>query len=377
MSTAAANTTAIRADTMLSRTGQWTDILEHPIRRILIIKPSAVGDVARTLPVLTALRKKWPGAHIAWLIASHCADLLIDHPALDERIIFDRHEYGRMLRRPRAAGDFLRFLATLRAKRFDLVIDLQGLFRSAFLSAATAARFRVGRRDAREFASVFYSHRAKVDGSRMHALLVNAGVVAPLAVTVRPTPADLYISPRHRESALRLLQASGISPKDGFALLCPGSNWPTKDWPAEKFGALATMIHRRLGLRCVVIGTKAQQHLGRRITEIEPAVIDLCGRSTLAEAVAIIDAARIVISNDSGPLHVAALLNKPLVGIYGPTDPNLVGPFGHLEWVVTSDCSCLRCGIKRIDKCPYGHRCMQTLDPSTVFEMVSRRLTGP
>src|SRR6185437_16121201 len=132
-----------------------------PPRRILIIKPSAIGDVVHALPVLNLLRRQWPAAHISWLVASACAGLLEGHPQLDEVIHFDRRRFGKGWRKPSAAAGLFGFTRSLRERQFDLAIDLQGLFRSGWLAAKTRAPIRIGPSEAREMGWIFYTHRVK------------------------------------------------------------------------------------------------------------------------------------------------------------------------------------------------------------------------
>src|SRR5580698_2276888 len=132
-----------------------------PPQRILIIKPSAIGDVVHALPVLNLLRLKWPTAHISWLVSSACAGLLDGHPQLDEVIKFDRRRFGKGWRKPSAAAGLFGFTRALRKRQFDLVIDLQGLFRSGWLAAKTRAAVRVGPAEARELGWIFYTHRVR------------------------------------------------------------------------------------------------------------------------------------------------------------------------------------------------------------------------
>lgn len=358
-------------------TQSWPDLAARDLRRILIIKPSAVGDIARTLPVLTALRRRWPHAHIAWLVASHCAGILAGHPAIDEVISFDRKAYanlGRSLAITRAFGDFLH---RLRQGSFDMVIDFQGLFRSGFFAAVTGAAVRIGRADGREMTGLFYTHRAAVDERRMHAFVLNCGMIAPLGLKVEPSPGDLYISPEARSGARRALQEAGLAETTRYAVIAPGSNWQTKDWPAEKFGEVAAGLRQRFDLRSVVVGTGGQKAMADAIRRVEPTAIDLCGRSNLAELVAVIEEAVLLVANDSGPLHIADALDMPLVGVFGPTRPEVVGPFKRVDGVIRTDVPCLCCGIRKLARCPHGHRCMDALSPDAVVDLAARQLQRP
>ncbi len=352
----------------------WSDLAGRDFRRILIIKPSAVGDIVRTLPVLTALRRRWPEAHIAWLVAGHCADVLAGHPALDQVIYFDRRAYAAVGRDLSITRAFTTFLKDLRGARFDLVIDLQGLFRSGFFSLASGAPVRIGRGDSRECTGLFYTHRAAVDARRMHAIALNAAMVAPLGVKVEPAISDLHISPGARTGAERVLRENGLVDGAPYAAIAPGTNWETKTWPAGKFGHVAAGLRQRFGLQSVVVGTAGQRAMAGEIRRHESTVIDLCGKSSLAELVAMIAGARIVVANDSGPLHIADALDLPLVGVFGPTRPEIVGPFRRTGGVIRVALPCLGCGIKRLAKCPHGHQCMNGLAAEDVLDLAGRQV---
>jgi lipopolysaccharide heptosyltransferase I len=355
----------------------WPDLAAREFRRILIIKPSAVGDIVRTLPVLTALRRRWPEAHIAWLVARHCSEVLSGHPGLNQIIYFDRKAYANVGRNLSITQAFTGFLRELRDSRFDLVIDMQGLFRSGFFSLATGAGVRIGRGDSREFTGFFYTHRAAVDERRMHAIVLNAGMVAPLGVKVQPSTSDLYISPAARAGVARILAGQGLAPGAPYAVIAPGTNWETKHWPAVRFGQVAAGLARRFGLVSVVVGTVGQAAMAAEIRSKEPSAIDLCGKSSLAEVVAVIAGARLVVANESGPLHIADALDLPLVGVVGPTRPEIVGPFRRTDGVIRASLPCLGCGIKRLSRCPLAHRCMNSLGAEEVLEVVAMQLQRP
>jgi heptosyltransferase-1 len=203
-----------------------------PPRRILLIKPSAIGDVVHTLPILNLLRRRWPDAHIAWLVTPACSGLLEGHPMLNEVILFDRKRFGRGWRDPLSAWGLMSFMNQLRGRDFDLVIDLQGLFRSGLLAWKTRAPIRIGFANARELAPIFYTHRVEVGTPEQHAIDRYLKLAAELGCD---GPVEF---PFHVTEADRQLIASLIPAAERYAVLLPGTNWPTKRWPVERFASL-------------------------------------------------------------------------------------------------------------------------------------------
>ena len=334
--------------------------------RILIIKPSSLGDIVHGLPVLAALRRALPDAHIAWMVANSFAPLLEDHPLLDQLIRFDRSRYGRMWRSPRAFVDFWRFVDRIRRERFDLVIDLQGLIRSGLLSYFSWASKRVGFADAREGAWLFYTLRVKTPPDVEHAVDKNLALVNALELSVATPEFPLAIKPAEHAAARELLAGVGILADAPFVAIIPGARWTSKQWQPDKIGALIDRIHTNGLPRCVLLGAPDERDLAERVlTACRTKVADLVGRSTLRELVAVIDLADRVICHDSGPMHIAAALDKPMVALFGPTNPKRTGPYSNQARVVTHPVDCAPCYRR---ECPYGHHdCLRKLEVETVL----------
>ncbi|RJP37249.1 MAG: lipopolysaccharide heptosyltransferase II [Phycisphaerales bacterium] len=354
------------------------NLSDRDFRRILIIKPSSLGDVVHALPVLHGLRQRYPAAHVAWLIAPPFDALIRDHPALDEVIPFDRRVYGRMLSSPAAVRRFIGFLAALRRGRFDLVIDLQGLFRSGFLARATAAPVRIGFAEAREFAHVFYTHRIPRRPADTHAVDRNYAVADLLGFASVPITFDLALTQSETTAAFRRL--AECAPGDGpLIAILPGARWETKRWPADRFAETIRAIReRRLG-RCLLLGSPDERDLCDRIAaasadDAEP-VANLAGRTSLREMTAIIGLCNLVLCHDSAPLHIAVALRRPVVCITGPTNPSRTGPFRRPESVCRIELDCSPCYYRRLRQCPHAHRCMVDLSVDHVLERV-RAVTG-
>jgi ADP-heptose:LPS heptosyltransferase len=377
-------------------------------RRILIIKPSSPGDIIHALPVLHGLRKHYPDAHLAWLVATPFRGLIEADPALDEVIPFDRKRFGRLAFSVPVAREFLSFVRRLRQRRFDLVIDLQGLFRSGFLAFASGAGVRVGFRRAREAAGIFYTHKIPENPppncgtapqpvpppprrrchtgngnvseclqavskgrSDRHAADQNYDVARMLGFGDLPMDFTIALRENDRQQARRLLEEAGFRPGERYVVLVPATRWETKCWPPERFGHLANLIQERRGLGAVLVGGGSDIEVGDVAVDASMGTAaNLCGRTTLRQLAAIIDGASLVVTADSTPMHMAAALGRPLIALFGPTNPDRTGPYGRPQDVLRADLDCSPCYLRTLRQCPHGQVCMKQLSVERVLAAV-------
>ncbi len=334
----------------------------HPDpRRILIIKPSAVGDVVHALPVLALLRRRYPQARIAWVVTPGCADLLVDHPLLDEVILFDRKALGRSWASVGGTLSLIRFFRSLRAQQFDLVIDLQGLFRSGWMAWQTHAPIRIGAASAREFAPAFYTHAVDTGTPEQHAVERYLTLAQAAGCQRGPVEFVFNTTDTDRRAVADLLTPLAQRP---FALLVPGTNWPTKRWPVEHYAQTAHRLRVEHGLSVVTVGASAETGLCAGVG----ADLDLCGRTTLRQLVPLIERAAVVVCNDSGPMHIAAALHRPMVALFGPTNPVRTGPYRRSVCVVRADIACSPCYSRR---CSH-QTCLKLIRPGDVMARVAQ-----
>lgn len=295
---------------------------------ILIIRPSALGDVCRSVPVLASLRAAFPSARIDWLVQDGFAEAISAHPALTDVIRFDRSGLGRDLKAVQPEST-IRFLRHLRSQRYDLAVDAQGLFRSGMLALATWARRRVGYSNAQELGWLGYTERHRVSRElhavdRMLALIEGAGV--PPVVDMR-----LHTLPAWRERASERLGPGRIG------ILAPTSRWIGKRWPAERFAEVAG---RMLGMgidRVAIVGSRSEREQCGLLLDLassDDRVIDLIGKTSVGELMAVIERASVVIANDSAAIHMAVGFSRPMVALYGPTSISRVGPYRRENDVV-------------------------------------------
>jgi len=361
----------LESNTPVVRCPPFRVALRAAPQRILIIKPSALGDVVHTLPVLRLLRRRYPQSHIAWMINPSFAGLIDGHPDLSEVIRFERAQFGESLRSLPAARQLRDFLRGLRRHEFDLVLDLQGLFRSAWLAWETRAAVRVGFSNARELAPFFYTHRVPIRDTEVHAVERYLEMARAVGCDDQPAEFDFAIGQDDRRICDgpefdSLLATSGTAARRSgdaarrYAVLLPGTNWPTKQWPIEHFAAIVEPLKRRFGLPSVVAGTRDAPMLS--------GAVDLRGRTTLKQLVALIEKATLVIANDTGPMHIAAALGRPMIALFGPTNPLRTGPYRRLDTVLRVQMPCAPCYSR---KC--SHRsCLKWLTPDMVLRQVER-----
>lgn len=343
--------------------------------RILLIKPSSLGDVIHALPVLHGLRRRYPKARIDWLIGTAFAELLAGHEEVDELILFDRQRFGRIAGDVSAAGEFFRFVRTLRAKDYDLAIDLQGLFRSGFLTWMTCAETRVGPREAREGAAMFYTDYLPVEDAGVHAVDRNYAVGSLLGFADVPVSFSLPRSDSARRHVRDLLREAGVESGSVVVAIAPGARWETKVWPQKQFAQTVDALQTDRRVRCVLLGGKDEVALCSGIAELcRSTPIDLSGQTDLPSLAAAVELADVVLCQDSGVMHLAVALERPQACLIGPTNPSRTGPYRRLNDVIRLELDCAPCYLRRLAQCPNNHRCMKELTVDTVVEAVRRRL---
>lgn len=367
---------------MSSHTPAITDaaLARRDFERILLIKPSSLGDIIHALPVLGGLRRRYPDSRIDWLIASPLAPLLAGHPDITELVLFDRARLGRIGRRRGSASALLRFLRELRARRYDLVVDLQGLFRTGFFSMATRAPVRIGFRASRELAWLFYNRYIPAAeparaGGEAHAVDRNYAVAQMLGFADQPIRFEIAIPDAARAEVSAMLDAGGVTANQRILLIAPGARWETKRWGDARYRELADAIQAVGDVRCVLVGGSAESDVCASIarTCASPPV-NLAGRTTLHQLAAVVARADCVVCNDSAVLHLAVALNRRVVCLIGPTNPARTGPYGRPQDVVQLDLPCSPCYLRTLRKCRHDHRCMRELPVQTVAAAVRRAL---
>jgi lipopolysaccharide heptosyltransferase I len=361
--------------------------------RILLVKPSALGDVVHTIPLLPKLRTRFPRAQIDWLITPENAQLVRHHPALSDVVLFDRKKLAQFGRSWGATTELARLLGQLRRGRYELVIDLHGQMRSALITLATGAPVRIGfdrpvrrtrtesvqyelrnlpRRGwagAREGSWLAYSHRIPIPTLDVHAVNRHLWLTPILGLDDTPPDSRIYLSPKTEMDVDRSLEQHGLQQ---FGALVPGTIWETKHWHPERFAQVGKWLKQR-GLGVVLLGTERDRERCRAITGLCGAT-DLSGQTSPAELAAILKRAALCVTNDSGSMHLAVALERPVVSVFGPTNPVHIGPYDRPEAVVRAAVPCSPCNFRQLSQCPHGHVCMTQVSVAMVIERVELAL---
>uniref|UniRef100_A0A7C3Z2N0 lipopolysaccharide heptosyltransferase II n=1 Tax=Desulfobacca acetoxidans TaxID=60893 RepID=A0A7C3Z2N0_9BACT len=332
--------------------------------RILLIKLSSLGDVIHALPTLEALRSLYPRGQIIWLVEEANAPVLAGHPALDEIWPVPRPRLGSS-RFPQYLRQMLQTAGRLREQPFDLVIDLQGLLKSAVWTALAGSNRKLGYNGTREFSYLPLTERLAPFDPEAHAVWRYLNVARHLGAPDRP--------PRFRLGLTLPPDLSRLVPESGqpLAVLHPGARWATKLWPAASWARLAGWLAWDKGFQVVVTGSEADRDMieGIIIQAGRP-LIKLAGRTSLAELAALLRKARFAVTTDTGPMHLAAALGSPVAALFGPTAPWRTGPFGDGHEVVRLGLACSPCFRRQ---CPEP-RCLTELPVASVQDAVEKIL---
>ncbi len=304
--------------------------------RILLVRPSALGDVSRTVPALVSLRQAYPEARIDWLVNDSFVPAVSAHPALTGVVAYPRKRFSRIGRDAAVTREAQQWMSHLRAQQYDMVVDLQGLFRSGLITRLSGAGIRIGFANARELAWMGYNHRHQVEPGlhsvdRMLALLGAEDI--PLSHDMR-----LYVPPADMAWLASFLDQHGLTGRP-YAILAPTAKWLCKCWPIEHYLAIARRLldTQVAGAKLIVLAAPSER---TQVQELLNAFDDdttlrvILPQTDVGRMMALLSQCRLLVCNDSAPLHIGVGFDRPIAAIFGPTDPALVGPYRRPETVL-------------------------------------------
>lgn len=335
--------------------------------RILLIRTSALGDVVQALPVLTALRRNLPSARIAWLVENVYTPILEGHPDLDEVIPVRLRSWRRRLLSWRTWTELGEFLAALDRFAPEVVLDLMGNHKAGILAALTLADRRIGldRALRREPSSSVWITDHVRSRSR-HSVDKMLAVLTALGLPSEPASFEGHKIPL----------GSGVNTEEGATsdavLIHPGAGWSNKRYPAESWGEVARLLHTSHGIRVGVLVGVGEEHLAQVVAEASKGSAELAWAPDLHQLGRLLRRARLVLGGDTGPVHLAHALGRPVLCLMGPTDPESCGPYGALGATLWRQLPCSFCHKRYAQTMP----CLAEISPRVVCERALRLLSG-
>jgi heptosyltransferase I len=343
-------------------------------KRLLLVKPSSLGDICHAVASAWALKARWPLMHLTWLVNSTFEPILRGMSCVDATLPFDRARFKGLLGAFRERTALRAFVSTLRAGRFDVALDMQGLFRSGTFARLSGAPVRIGFKNAREGARVFYTQRVETPAQPVHARDRYDALTAALGCG-KPAREDLDVSQAERQGVRELLERDGYE-GEKLVAVCPGARWESKRYAPGRFAQVLDELASKGAIRPVIVGSPdmAAPCVATVQSCARARPINLCGQTGLRELAALLDIADLLVTCDSGPMHIAAAQGTPVVAVLGPTDARRTGPYGQQENVVSGQCELMPC-LKRV--CPgLGDKCMKNLSPEHVAEKARALLSA-
>jgi heptosyltransferase I len=337
------------------------------VRRILLIKPSSLGDIVHTLPVVSALKARWPAAELTWLVKRQWADLVERAEGVDRVWPVDA-----------TVQSWIGQGLALRHEGFDLAIDLQGLFRSGAMAALSGAPVRIGFANSREGSPWFYTQKVPVPQVEVHAVDRYLSVAAALGAGSQGPPQFRF---KLLDADMTLVRDSfhraGLSLDQPWIAMNVSARWQTKRWPLSSFALVLDRLQREGLGPVVVMGSAADRQDAQELrTLTKNPFIDLTGAIPLGCLPACFSKATMLITNDSGPMHIAAAMGIPVVAMFGPTSAVRTGPYGDGHQVLTESLPCSPC-FSRICRHIPEKECLHLIQPDVVFEAARRLSTAP
>ncbi len=336
---------------------------------ILIVKLSAIGDVIHTLPSLSALRILYPDADITWVIEEASSDIINDHPYLDRIIISRRKKWiadlKKLHRVNRTIKEIKSFILTLREHRYDLVIDFHGLFKSSLIVLLSGGKRKLGYNSMQELSGLFLNEKIYEDMGK-HAVDRYLDFILHLGFNVKNKEFLIPIQKANEDRVEKLLKGNNIDTKERFVAVNPMAFWETKLWEDDKFARLCDRITEELKLKVIFTGSDSSGMIEHIQSLMASPSVNLGGKTTLRDLSYLYKLASLMITTDSGPMHIAAAMRTPVVALFGPTDPSRTGPYGEEHMVIRKDIPCSPCFLKKCD----SRKCMKEITVEEVFQAV-------
>lgn len=336
------------------------------IKRILIVRTDRVGDVIVSTPVITAARSAFPNAYIAFMVSPETKEIVAQNPYLNEVIVYDKKS------KHRGIFQTLRFARWLRAKRFDLALILHSTVRVNIVSFLAGIPKRVGyRRGKMDFLLTDGLPYKKRFGEK-HESEYSLDVLRSLGIDAETSPLVMPIKKEDEKNIDNLLRECGLKEGERFVVINPGASCNSRIWPSENFAKVADILIERFGIKVILVSSpnQVQMKIGERVRALmKNKPLFLCGRTSLGEMAALFKKASLLVSNDSGPVHIASAVGTPLISIFGRKEKGLSPTrwrgLGPKSITVHKDVGCIEC---LAHNCKKGFLCLRSISAEDIIE---------
>lgn len=338
--------------------------------RVLLVRLGALGDIVHALPVAAALRRAFPASRIDWLVSARHRALLDLVPVVDRRLVINHSGVAG------GVPAFVAVIAELRRGHYDVALDVQGLLKSAVLARSSGARRVIGfsSRHLRErLARPFYTEAYDPGGGEpgepgeAHVVRLNLGLLGTLGIA--PSAPEFPIERVDTAVAREVRERTG----GRYALLNPGAAWPNKRWPAARLAEVARSLRDRHGLVSLALWGPGEESLADEVVAASAGAASSLPPTSIADIVALARGAALMVSGDTGPLHLAAAVGTPVVGLFGPTRPARNGPWSPHDVTVSRDTIC---ECHHLRRCRRDRMCLLDIEADEVFGAIERRLAA-
>ncbi len=342
--------------------------------KILIVKLSAIGDVIHTLPALNAVRKQYPDAHITWLVEEAAHDVIKGHRALDRIIVSKRKTWLKGLagRSPlKNIREACSFIKQLRDTNYDIILDFQVLLKSGVLIGLAKGKRKIGfdkGMEHQEHSYIFLNECIKPVDMEVHALTRGMMLLESIGIQSREVVFNLPVSDQDRDAANDLLMHCGIKTPELLVAINPMAKWETKLWDNLKFANLADRLIEQAKADVIFTGSREDSKgIEDIISNMKNRAANLAGKTDLKTLAALYEKTSIVVSTDTGPMHLAAAIGTPVVALFGPTAPGRTGPFGDGHKIIRADLECSPCFKRQCNTID----CMKQISVEQVMDAVN------
>ena len=332
-----------------------------PIRNILVVKLSAIGDVIHALPVSYAIKETFPEAKVTWVVEPPAYDLLTNNPYIDEIIVFEKKKF-------KSIGGFIKhipaFAALLKAGHYDVALDLQGLGKSAAIAYLSQAPVKLGCANMRELSNRISRPVIGVNANG-HIVERYLDVAREIGCRVEKVVFPIVITDNEADIAERLMVQAGMNSQNPYVILAVGANWPNKRWPTKYYAHLVDWLYNQKIIPVIIGGGVVDERLAEEIVaaaQIPP--VNLVNKTTLKQLAFIIKQSKVIIGGDTGPVHLAAGLTKPTLMIMGPTNKNRNGPYHQQENAIEVGYDCKHCWQRT---CKFDRDCLAEISLEKVI----------